>query len=287
MTLSRQFIYVVIMAGLFLACNPNKIKLQLTDSSRYDLINPVIIKLPEGLAEISGIVYYPKDTSVFAIEDEDGLLYKIYLNKKGKIEKWRFDKKHDFEDVVLHDSIFYVLISNGDIESLKFDNNDSIITTISQFPDASKKTNEFESLYYDDSLKQLVLICKSCEEDDHKIVSAWGYNINTGVYTPSVYTINVQPIAQKFGEKKMRLKPSAVAINPVTNEFYILASVNKLLIVTDRQGNFKEGYQLDPAIYKQPEGISFTPSGDMIISNESHETGVANILIIKNRKKGI
>ena len=85
----------------------------------------------------------------------------------------------------------------------------------------------------------------------------------------------------------MKLKPSAIAINPVTNEFYILASVNKLLVVTDRQGKFKALYELDPAIYKQPEGIAFTPWGDMLISNESHETGLATILIIKNKQKGL
>ncbi len=253
----------------------------------YDLANPVIMKLPEGLSEISGIVYYPKDTSVFAEVDEDGLLFKIHLNKKDDIEKWRFDKKHDFEDIVLHDSVFYVLISNGDIESVRFGKSDSIITSISAFPDASKKKNEFESMYYDDSLQQLVLLCKSCEDDGHKIVSGWGYNLTSGVYTPSVFMIDVQPVAEKLGEEKMKLKPSAIAINPVTNEFYVLCSVNKLLVITDRQGKFKTLYPLDPAIYKQPEGIAFTPTGDMIISNESHETGLADLLLIKNKKKGL
>jgi hypothetical protein len=287
MAFIRQLIYCIIFSSLLLACksNNNKQKIQITGSSRYDLMNPVIIKLPEELAEISGIVYYTKDSSVFAEIDEDGVLFKIYLNKKYEIKKWRFDKKHDFEDLVLHDSIFYVLISNGDIESVKFGTGDSIITNTSQFPNAGKKLNEFESMYYDDSLQQMVLICKNCEDDSHKIVSAWGYDIHTGAYTPSLYTIDVQPIAQKTGLENMRFKPSAIAINPVTNEFYILASVNKLLLVTDRQGKFRELYELDPAIYKQPEGIAFTPSGDMIISNESHETGLADILIIRNRKK--
>ena len=86
------------------------------DSSRYDLDNPVKIKLPGSLDEISGIVFYPKDSSLFAIKDEAGILYKIFLTKKNMVAEWRFDKKKDFEDLVVHDSIFYVLISNGDIE---------------------------------------------------------------------------------------------------------------------------------------------------------------------------
>ena len=287
MTLIRQLIYAAALCGFTLACNTPKKKVQLTDTARYDLLNPVIIKLPEGLNEISGLSYYAKDTSVFAIVDEDGILFKISLNRKDDIKKWRFDKKHDFEDVVLRDSIFYVLISNGDIESLKFGAGDTITTNTSQFPDASKKLNEFESLYYDDSLQQLVLFCKKSEVDDKKTVTAWGYNITTGVYTPSVYTLDVKPIDEKLGGEKIKLKPSATAINPITNELYILASVDHLLVVTDREGKFKKLYQLDPVVYKQPEGIAFTPWGDMIISNESHETGSANILIIKNNTKGL
>ena len=287
MAFYRQFIYTVIIAGLFLACNANNKKLKINDSSRYDLLNPFTIKLPGELAEISGIVYYPKDTSVFAIQDENGIFYKIALNKKDEIKKWKFDKKHDFEDMVLHDSIFYVLISNGDIKALQFGSGDSIITNKFNFPDAGKKQNEFEAMYFDDSLQQLVLLCKDCDGDGHKSVTAWGFDIATQVYSPAVRTIDVEPVAKKLGVKKIKLRPSAAAINPVTNELYILSSINHLLVVTERDGKFLSLFQLDPLIYKQAEGIAFTPAGDMIISNESHETGVATILIIKNKKKGL
>jgi uncharacterized protein YjiK len=286
MRFTKQFVIFSTIIFAY-ACNSTIVKVDKNTNSNYDFANPTIINLPDGLAEISGIVYYPKDTSVFAIEDEDGLFYKIYLTKNGLIKKWRFDKKHDFEDVVLQDSTFYVLISNGDIESLKFTTNDSILTSTSQFPDASKKSNEFESLYYDDSLKHFILFCKNCETDGKNSVSAWGYNLQTNAYNPEVYSLNVEPIAKKLGVDKIKIKPSATAINLITKELYILASIDHLLIVTDLQGHFKEVYQLNPSIYKQAEGIAFTPSGDLIISNESHQTGVANLLIIKNKKKGI
>ena len=68
--------YTAALTLLVLACNTNKKKQKISDSSQYDLLNPVIIKLPDGLAEISGIAYYPKDTSVFAIEDEDANLFR-------------------------------------------------------------------------------------------------------------------------------------------------------------------------------------------------------------------
>ena len=284
----RQLVFALIFfCCAAISCSSNKKKLQYSNSSRYDLLNPIVIKLPETLAEISGIAYYAKDTSVFAIEDEDGLFYKISLMNKGDIKKWRFDKKHDYEDIILLDSIFYILISNGDIETLQFGKSDSIITTKSKFPDASKKLNEFESLYYDDSLKQLVLLCKNCNEEEKNKAVAWGYDIAAKTYTPAIFSVDFEPGLKKLNLEKIKLRPSATAINPITNELYILASINHLLIVTDRQGKLKESFSLDPAVYKQPEGIAFTPTGDMLISNESHETGLSNILIIKNKKKGL
>lgn len=250
-------------------------------SKEYDLDNPTIVNLPTQLNEISGLSFYAKDTSLFSIIDEEGLLFKIYLNRKYQVESWHFDKKRDFEDVVLHDSVFYVLVSNGDIEQLTF-NGSVISASKSSFPDADKHTNEFETLYYDDK-KGLVLICKKCEDDKKKAVSAIGYNPGTQTYTPALFYINVLPIDEQLGDQKIHLKPSAAAVNPVTTDLYILCSVNKLLVVTDRDGNFKNVFTLDDKIYKQPEGIAFTPDGSMIIANEWHEEGTATLLILKRK----
>ena len=252
----------------------------------YDLSSPIQINLPKDLNEISGIVYYPKDTSVFAIVDEDGLFYKIFLNRNNKVNVWRFDKKHDFEDVVLHDSIFYILESNGNIDKVKF-YKDSISLTQSKFPDADKKANEFETLYYDDQYKKLIMMCKNCEQDkeDKKEVTSCGISTDSLTYSPDLFKIKVQPIADRLGIEKLHLKPSAAAFNPVTNDLYILASVNKLLLILDKKGNFKEVYPLDSGLFKQPEGLAFTPSGDMLISNEAGKNGgTANILIYKYKK---
>ena len=128
-------------------------------------------------------------------------------------------------------------------------------------------------------------MCKDCEDDKKKTVTAWGYSKDSIPYTPNLFSIDVNQIAEKTGEKKIHFKPSAAAINPLTDELYILSSVNKLLVIADRRGNVKEVFPLNPVIYKQPEGITFTPWGDLLISNEAAETGNPNILILKSLKK--
>lgn len=286
MAFCRPFTFAILITVLLLSCTINERKYKPVADFRYDLLNPFVIKLPDRLAEISGLSYYPNDTSVFAIEDENAFLYKISLTT-NEIKRWKFDKRHDFEDVVLHDSVFYILISNGDVETVRFGKGDSIITGKFIFPQQGKKSNEFESLYFDDSLQQMTLLCKDCADDNKKTISAWSLDIKNGIYTPSVIKIDVRPISQELDQKKIKLKPSAAALNPATGELYMLEAINNLLIITDRMGRFKKIYKLPAALYKQAEGIAFTPVGDMIISNEWHETGLANILILKNKRKGL
>src|SRR5688572_5776822 len=79
----------------------------------YDLNKPWLLNLPIELDEISGIVYYPEDTSIFAINDEFGWLYKIHLLGRREIRKWKFSEGGDYEDLVMIDSIFYALRSKG------------------------------------------------------------------------------------------------------------------------------------------------------------------------------
>ena len=281
---SLQIVIILLFISTMVSCQGSANKKSYSSSDMYDIANPVIINLPQQLDEISGISYYAKDTSLFAIIDEDGLLFKIPILHPEQTKEWQYDKKHDFEDVVLKDSIFYTLISNGSIETIHF-KADNITTEKLAFEDASKKVNEFETLYYDDSTNKMVIICKKCEADKKKKVSAFYYDDSAKTFLPYM-EIDVATIEKKLGVDKLELKPSAAAINPVTKDLYIVCSVSKLLLITDRNGKFKDVFELNPKIYKQPEGLAFTPAGDLIVSNESHLEGYGTLLIMKNKKKG-
>jgi len=247
----------------------------------YNLNKPFMIKLPVELDEISGVAFYPKDTSVFAIGDEFGWLYKIPLTPHKEIRKWKFSNQGDFEDLAMVDKVFYVLRSNGAITTFTFDDHNQVLTNEQPFP---VKGDEFEILYFDPHQFKLTMICKDCEEDKKKALTVFYYNLLYQKFDDSS-SINASAIANMIGEKKIKFKPSAAAINPVTDELFIVSSVNKLLIVADRNGNPKQSYPIDAAIFKQPEGITFTPAGDMIISNEAADRGVANLLFFKYNKK--
>lgn len=282
---SIGIIFLLVNVFVLPSCNMAKTN-SYQSPIEYNLNDPSILYLYDALYEISGVCFYPKDSSVFAISDGNGYLFKIHLTKNFITQRWYFDKPHDFEDVFYKDSVFYVLASNGNIYELKFSNKgDTIRAQTTIFDSTRKKENEFESLYYDPQKKYFVMICKNCESDKKKEVSAWGYYPENGEFVSSVFKIKADEIAKKTGEKKLKFKPSAATINPLTGDLWILSSANEMLVVTDRDGNVKQAYKLNPSIFTQPEGITFTPSGDLIISNEAgNKYNRASLLIFKRKK---
>ncbi len=271
---------VFVLPGLLLlsltACNepPRKVY---PSPKGYELGEPEQKKLPIELDEISGIAYHAEDEALFAIQDETGLLYKIRPFHKENIERWRFGLSGDYEDVVLLNNKFYVLKSNGNIASFNF--TDSGKVQGAEYPMNLVSGAEFESLYYEPELRKLVLICKDCPQDKKKHVSTYRFDPETRLFEAAEMTIDAEGIAGAMGQKSMKFKPSAAAVHPLTGKLFIISAVNKLLVVTDRQGRTQEVYLLPPVYHKQPEGIAFAPDGTMFISNEAADVGVADILI--------
>ena len=269
---------VLIAAG----CNSGTPKEKLASPEGYNLKTVYETKLPLELDEISGVAFYAADSSVFAINDEKGWLYKL---KKGQpIKRWKFSAGADFEDVVLIDSVFYVLQSDGNILRLSFAEQNSVAVQRYQFPQGATK-NEFEIIYYDSKREKLILMCKDCESDTKRTLTTFSFDPRTGTYSDSSYVVDIKEIAQSLGEDKIKFKPSAASINPMDSLLYIISAINKLIVVTDNDGKFKNVYRIDESVFKQPEGITFTPAGGMIISNEAADVGVANILYFPRNKR--
>lgn len=266
------------LSCLMLCCKTNT-KVKYSSPPGYNMGKPIKINLPLDLDEISGLNYYPKDKSVFAISDEKGILFKIKPNIS--ISQWKFSSHGDFEDVTRIDSTIYVLKSNGDVFKVNYVDNELATET---FPFEYGKGNEFEIIYLDKQSNKLILICKDCESDKKKSLTTYSFDPSNNSFSDSSFTIDIKQLDKILQEKSIKFKPSAAALNPVDSLLYIISSINKILLVTDRNGIIKNAYRIDPALFKQPEGITFTDKGDMIISNEYAKSGTANLLIFKYEK---
>ncbi|MET0636301.1 MAG: SdiA-regulated domain-containing protein [Chitinophagaceae bacterium] len=270
-------VFLVLVLGSCAAKKEN-----LANPPGYNLAAPVVIKLPLELDEISGVTFYPTDTSLFAITDELGLIYKITPGPQTAVNKWKFADPGDYEEVVLIDSVFYVLESGGSIASVKFVESGSAIRKDHLFPYGEK--NEFESLYYDSTSKKLVMVCKDCDIDKKKKLSTFTFDPVTNEFSDRSFSINIDELAVRMKTEIFRFKPSAANQHPITGDIYIISAINEILLITDRNGKIKGFYPLDSGIFKQPEGLCFTNTGKMIITNEAADVGTANILIYDFKK---
>lgn len=248
----------------------------------YDLSNPTVISLPEILEEISGIFYAGKH-SVYAVCDDHGSLFKIDLRNPSQPESWKFDEQRDYEDLVIVDDRFYILNSNGNLFSFPAPVHEPFEVEKHLFPFIN---HEFEILYYDEEREKLILVCKNCRDVKDVDVPVYTFDPATNEFADAAFTFDTKKIAESISETEIKFRPSAAAIKPGTKDVYIVSSVNKLLLVTGRHGKLKQIVKLDPHLFKQPEGITFSRKGDLIISNESAGAGPANLLVFHRSEDG-
>lgn len=248
----------------------------------YDLKQPTVISLPDVLEEISGIFYAGKH-SVYAICDDHGSLFKIDMRKPAEPQSWRFDKKRDFEDLFIVGDKFYILNSNGNLYSFPTNLQEPITAQKHLFPFIN---HEFEILFFDEERKKLMLVCKHCRDIKDKAVPVYNFDPASNQFEEDPFLLDTEKIAGSLGEAGIKFRPSAAVIKPGTRDVYMVSSVNKLLLVTGPRGKLKEIVKLDPQLFKQPEGITFTETGDLIISNEARGVGPANLLVFHRSENG-
>ncbi len=253
------------------------------NSSPYKFTAPdEKMELGNHLHEISGMAYIPDKDLILAENDEKGDIFTIdFKEKKDKLGKVKFGGKGDYEDIVYTDTAVYMLISSGTIVQVM--TKDSSFAT-REFDLEKGGKNEFETMYLEPSTQSLILLCKECSHEKDEIRVAYRFNLATLSYSAEpAYTVRIADIRKILGDSKAEFKPSAAGINPVNGKLFIVASVGKLLVVADRIGRVEQVFRLDPAMYNQPEGLTFAPNGDLYISNEGGE-GIATILKFNYRK---
>ncbi|NJO92482.1 MAG: hypothetical protein HC831_28550 [Chloroflexia bacterium] len=90
-------------------------------------------------------------------------------------------------------------------------------------------------------------------------------------------------INEKYG--LTNFMPSGIAHHPIDDEFYIISAVNNGLIVVSRKSEILHVEKLSKSIFRQPEGICFSPDGEtLFISNEGRDKK-GNILLFNKIKQ--
>lgn len=251
----------------------------------YDFEDPAFVfELEDDLVEISGLTLL-NEQYLGAVEDENGRLYFIDLNTGEVMRHEKFAPDGDYEGLARAGNRVFILRSDGDLYVIddwqddKF-GSDKIETHLSSKCDA-------EGLTHDEANNRLLIACKeSAGKDLDDLKAIYAYDLATGkvgeqpVFLISIDAFNkatypndgplnsaireaVHPVLDLSG-----FKPSGLAIHPITNDLYILSSVQQSIVVLSLAGDIKYIWKLVDNVLKQPEGIAFLPNGDVFISSE-------------------
>lgn len=270
----RYYLLLLVFAGLE-TCGQKT-----TGPGNYDLSKPEKFVLPESLLEISGITFVKGSNTLYAHQDEDGLLF--YFRPGDKVIKQvQFGKKGDYEDVAVSNNTVVILRSDGTLFTFPLSEiQQEKVSNVKKW-DGLLPSGEYESLAFDPKTNSLVVLCKVCKSDkEAKKTSGTLLRLsNDGKITRTgQFSIDAKKLEKVSGLKKIQLHPSALTKNRLTNEWYVVSSINKMLVVLDEQWNPKSTYPLSRSIFLQPEGIAFDSDNNLYISNEGDKARAGNLL---------
>ncbi len=278
----RWLLYVLILlTGIHLvSCDQNKYSADYfrkftTPGFPYNLGIPASrYVFPKDLVEISGLEYYTNGI-IAGIEDEDGILYLYDTNSRQVVRKIKFDKHGDYESVAIVGNYAFVLSSKGDLYGFIIPDKKKADAKLFKTPFGSN--NNLEGMCYYPGDSSLLIACKNDAgiHTELKGRAVYRYSLANGTVdeTPFIYISNKVYKAKldSVGLSKndhYPFRPSGIAINPDNGYIYLISSVGKLLIVFDKNKNIVNMVPLPRSEFSQPEGICFSPDGDLFISSE-------------------
>ena len=258
------FSFIVFLAG----CKPKKFIYK--SPPHYNFAQVLPLKLDLKIKEISGVVWDNHKDEFIAHNDEKGTVFYLDKNNAGIVKEFQFStSKGDYEDIAIANDNVYVLRSDGMLYRIVTDSADHQKSFDLGKIELSGQV-DFETLYYDADKKALIMICKNCDADVKKAVSAYAYYPDSiGFVNKPIYSIDVSKVKELSPRETSRFQPSAARIHPVLKKIFILSSASNQLVITDLDGNVEGVYMLSKNLFPQAEGLTFKTNGEMFISNEA------------------
>jgi hypothetical protein len=259
----------------------------------YKLNQPdEVFRLPAELREISDVSTM-NATSLVCIQDEKGILYTYHLKKAEVTASDSFYLDNDYEGIAVVKRDVYVLQSDGTLLEIK--QGVKKPQSVKLYPtNIGAKNNE--GLCYDKKNNRLLISNKSRSTNDTRDKRMiYAFDLGKMELLPDpVMEINIPEIkaylVTKYGlldsvANRIRIRPSAIAIHPITGKLYVISATGFLLCIYN-EGRFEQAEMLDPQLFNKAEGICFLKNGDMMVSNEG-QNGTATLLrFIYHKKTG-
>lgn len=285
--MKRQFVMIFLWWGCLtlLACGQQGRETGVAPAG-YDWSAYEKVLLPDGLLEISGIAFEQgRFDTLYTQQDEDGALFKVALSS-GKYKRVDFGEPGDYEDLAILADTLLMLESDGSFYAFTLDSLRQKKVKPFRYYEKILPKGEYEGLFADVSTGSYYALCKSCKGDKKSRYTTvyqlqW---LNDSLRVAGSHVINTAGIMDADGKKKTAFQPAALARHPFTGEWFIISSVNKMLVILHQNWQVKAVYPLSRKLLLQPEGIAFDSAANMYISSEGDELQAGRILKFAYKK---
>jgi len=184
-------------------------------------------------------------------------------------------------DFVAVDSTLYLVDSKMDIyqSSFPFDSTTTLRVSL------NSPNWKSSSCCYDRETNRLIF-CSSEENPTSRLRSLHFYSISQHRFGKEpLFTFDADAVVEKLHSQNIltnqaattyallkkaspEIRPNALAIHPKTNDFYLLCSSDRILLVFSQFGDILAVSYLDECDYSNPTDLRFNERGDLILINQ-------------------
>jgi WD40 repeat protein len=230
-----------------------------------------------NLRQLSGVAAV-NDTVIACIGDDRGVVYFYNLSSNNIENKIKFAPKGDFEDISIIADTIYVLDSKGVIWLIKDFRREPVISSAILKID---QPFELEGLCHrKDTLFIAAKYYHNKKRNEVGLLPVWRLKLS-GLQIDRVL-FDLPDMMQTSEGQAVPFHTSALLFDEIDKQWIFLSTHTKWLVRCSYNGTVISASVLSGQEFLQPEGICFTPSGNLLISNEGRD-GKATILLFNNQ----
>jgi uncharacterized protein YjiK len=261
--------YFLVLALAFPISLPAQEPLASLDAFHLDRDDPPRFRLSRSLEEISGLAM-TDDGRLLAHDDERGIVYVLDFRSGDVVKRFQLGRRGisgDFEGIATAGDRWFLVTSRGTLLEFR-EGADRASVDYRTIETPLRRICEVEGLAVDRATRSLLIPCKDTHRKSlsgHVVIFAFSLDSMTLEEEPR-YTIPFEVI-DSAGLPR-RFHPSAIEWNPGNDSFVLVSAAQEAVIEVGRDGQLKSAARLSRKRHPQPEGITFSPAGELLLADE-------------------
>jgi uncharacterized protein YjiK len=223
--------------------------------------------LPPSLREVSGLAE-ASPGSVFAHDDERAVVHEIELASGRTLRRFSLGDppaRGDFEGIAADRDHVYLIASDGRLLAAPI-GEDGATVSFETYDTGVGAACEIEGLSLAPEPRRLLILCKRARHGPAGRLVIYEWDMVT--HGPAERPWRDIDVRALLGEAYAEFAPSSIEWVPSQRQLVVVSARDRMLLALDENGGVVGTDRLDAARHPQPEGVTVTASGQVVIADE-------------------